>query len=216
MLGVLGDKALSTFAIVGDYDAALVDAMLGKPALASYAATVEQLDAAGVQLVLAFGSRAANALVPEFRSMALDRGKAVLGASGKWMVMAMRDKDAPITETILELGRVETLLLTEGLVELCQPAPPRGWPDAIAFLLFAGERKTGKCMLCGGDGIAAYTGEGLTWKLCERHAWQSSDWAVEHLPAMREHAYIAMTGAAIKKRERKAEKMQAELSRQRG
>lgn len=207
---------MSTFAIVGDYDAALVDAMIGKPALASYSATVEQLDAAGVQLVLAFGSRAAAALVPGFRNMAMDLSKPVLGVSGKWMVMAMVGAGGDMANQLADLGKAETLLLTDGLVELCQPAPPRGWPDAIAFLAFAGERKTGKCMLCGGDGIAAYNGEGLAWKLCVRHAWQSSDWAAEHLPAMREHAEIAATEAAAKKFERKAEKMQAELSRQRG
>jgi hypothetical protein len=202
---------LSAYAIIGESDIALAEVMLGKAQCSAYTMSVAELDASGVTLVLAFGDRAARLLVPGFRSMVMDRGKPVLGASGKWAVMALFGAGGHLAETLADLDKAEALMF-DGVVELMQPAPPRGWPDAIAFLRFEGERKTGKCMLCAkGSKVGAYSGEGLAWKLCEQHAWQSADWAATHLDAMREHADIATADAVAAKFERTAIRMQAEL-----
>lgn len=201
------------FAVVGEADMVLVEALLGRPVLNAYTATVQELDAADVTLVLAFGSRAAGALVPNFGLMAMDHGRPLLGWSGRWMVMAMRAAGEDMAETIADLGKAETLLMTDGLVELVQPGPPQSdeWPPAVAFLVFDGERKTGKCILCGSGGIASYTGEGLTWKLCKVHAVSSAWWAESNLPAMHEHREIAVAASAAAKLDRTVARKQAEL-----
>lgn len=207
---------MTAFAIVGDFDAPLVEAMLGAPKLARYTATIAELDEAGVELVLAFGNRAATALVTGFRSMDIDRGKPVLGASGKWMVMALPAAGGPVADVLADLSRVETLLMCEGLADLCQPAPPRPeWVDAIGFLAFSKVLKTGKCLFCGANGnVGAYTGNGLTWKLCSLHAWRAADWAgTQGATALAEHAEVARDEALAAKQERIALRMAEEYGK---
>lgn len=189
-----------SFAVVGPCDMELVRSLVGEPSEVTEA-----------NFVLVFGVRAAHDLVPGFRAMAMDHGKAVLGKSGNDVVMPLYNDPAHYGETAVDLVAAEVLIHTDGLVELMQPAPPMAWPESIAFLVHDGERKTGKCVLCGKSGISAYTGNGLKWLLCMPHAVRVADWAVDHLPAMLEHAAIAREDAAGAKLERTAARMQTQL-----
>lgn len=126
--------------------------------------------------------------------------------------MSLRNTPTDIGAAITELisGGITADEL-EGVVALIQPAPPTTWPTAIAFITFDGERKTGKCLLCGKSGIASYTGEGLTWKLCMTHAEIMARWAKTNLPAMREHADLAAADLAAARLERTAVRMERDL-----
>lgn len=190
-----------SFAVVGPADLALVRDLVGEPAEIG----------ADTIMVLAFGSRAARELVPDFRAMELDHGRAALSANGKWTVMALYCDYEHYGQTAIDLMAAKDLLDVDGLVALMQPAPPMAWPESIAFLVYDGERKTGKCVLCGKSGISAYTGNGLKWLLCMPHAVRVADWAVDHLPAMLEHAAIAREDAVGAKLERTAARMQTQL-----
>lgn len=183
---------------------------------------IAELDAVQPRLVLAFGRRAALALVPGFTTMPADHGKPTLGATGRYMVMALwhpaaylRGNVEALGAIVSDLGKVDALLMP-ALVDLVQPAPavvatPAEWPAAIAFLAFDGERKTGKCLLCGKGGVASYNGEGLVWKLCKTHAVSSAHWAGSNLPAMREHRDIAVADSAAARLDRTVVRAQAKL-----
>lgn len=182
-------------------------------------ALVNELKVVQPRLVLAFGRRAAVALVPGFNTMPADHGKPVLGTTGKYVVMALwhpaaylRGNAEALGAIAADLAKVPTLLM-DGLVELMQPAPVLvvEWPLAIAFLAFDGERKSGKCTYCGGAGIAAYNGEGLAWKLCKPHAVRLAEWAVTNMAAMLEHRDVAVAQATTARQERTATRMEAQL-----
>jgi uracil-DNA glycosylase family 4 len=178
-----------------------------------------ELEKVQPRLVLAFGTRAASVLVPGFRSITDDHGKPVLGPGGKYVSMALwhpaaylRGNSLVLGMIAMDLAKVEALL-TDGLVELMRPPAPKvsEWIGSIGFLRFDGTRKTGKCILCGEKEIAAYVGEGLTWKLCRVHAKRSAEWAEQNLPALSEHRGLAVLASAEARLERVAAKMQAEL-----
>ena len=176
------------------------------------------------QLVLAFGRRAAMATVPDFGTMHADHGKPTLNVAGKFIAMALwhpaaylRGNNEALGAIATDLAKVETLLMADGLAEIMsggQPVlepKPLEWVERIGFLKFDGERKTAKCLLCSSKEAAAYSGEGLTWKLCRKHAAEAAVWAESNVEALFEHREVEMRAAADAKRERVAKKMQGEF-----
>lgn len=180
---------------------------------------LEELASVRPKLVLAFGRRAAMALVPQFSTMSDDHGKPGLGPGGKFLSMALwhpaaylRGNSQALGAIATDLAKIDTLL-TDGLVELLQPLPepePK-WPDRIGFLLNDGPRKSARCMYCSNKDVAAYIGEELKWRLCRVHAERASKWAEDNMEALYEHRAIAMQTALVRSRDRIEEKMTKEL-----
>lgn len=172
-----------------------------------------EVEAGEPRVVLAFGPRAAAIFCPTFSSMSADHGKPGLGPNGRYVSMALWQPFAnPEVMGMIatDLLKVDALL-TDGLVELIQPAPPPTWPTAIGFLLHGGVKKSYKCRACGALPAAIYAGEGLSWKLCMRHAIAWGEWALTHMDALREHRADAVAASAAARAERTAVRMQAEL-----
>lgn len=90
--------------------------------------------------------------------------------------------------------------------------PPPEWPPTIAFLVLKGARKSAKCLLCSAKDVSAYEGEGLSWKLCKKHAWAAAVWAPTQTAAMAQHAANAAAASAAARAERTAARMRRELT----
>ena len=156
------------------------------------------------KLVLCFGRRACQALVPAFQGVQNDHGKARLGAGfivlPLWHPSAfLRGNRRVLDDLTVDLAQVPDLL-ENGLApediqreeETWGPAQeaPVPWPEAVGFLVRTTE-KTGKCILCGGNLVCGrYEGRGVKWLLCKTHAVISAEWAKQNAPALEDHSKL--------------------------
>jgi uracil-DNA glycosylase family 4 len=161
------------------------------------------------KVVLAFGKRVCQALVPGFRSITRDQGQPVWGYGETYIVMPLwhpaaylRGNTNVITDLAVAISQVP-ILLKEGLPKPIRHGPSlpwkttdeflEVWPENISFLSQVHNKESvwerpAKCSLCGKKlTCRKYEGEGLKWTLCQKHAILTEQWAKTNEPAMREH-----------------------------
>jgi DNA polymerase len=184
------------------------------------------------KVVLAFGRRACEALVPSFRSISRENGKARWGYNEDYIVVPLwhpaaflRGNKDVITDLAVAISSVP-ILLSDGLPKPLRHGPPLPWktsddflgvwPELISFLLPARDKKSGepwerkaKCTLCGQKlTCRKYVGEGVKWILCQKHAIITEEWARTNEEAMKQHSDIATPSEKLAKIRRAVERME--------
>jgi DNA polymerase len=187
----------------------------------------DELKQVAPKVVMAFGRRAAAALVPGFTSISRAQGKASWGYGEKYIVLPLwhpayylRGNKNALTDLVVGISQVP-LLLEEGLPKPLKHGPALpwkttdealyAWPEVISFLRLETTKKL-KCVICGSrEECGRYEGEGLKWILCMKHAILTAQWAKTNEPALREHQRLDAVMDQSNKIERAADRMETRM-----
>jgi uracil-DNA glycosylase family 4 len=175
-----------------------------------------------LKVVVAIGVRACQALVPGFTTMTECHGRAVVGYDGLYVVLPvfhpaayLRGNRDVLGYLLEDLGKIEGLVagFDEIMAVSADASEVLGdFPETIAFLRREAAPKTAKCKFCRASGdLRRYSGGGLKWPLCSKHAIATYVWARTNLPALHEHASQDAAASDAARLERTAARMQQQL-----
>ena len=186
-----------------------------------------EMEKVGPKVVLAFGRRAASALVPSFRSITAAQGTPVWGYGEQYIVVPLwhpayilRGNHDALADLVIGISQVP-VLLKEGLPKPLKHGPSlpwntsdealEAWPSSISFLEL-GRRSKLKCSLCGQKAeCGRYEGEGLKWIVCLKHAIITAQWAKDNEEAMKEHARLERVMNQSNKMQRSADRIETKI-----
>jgi DNA polymerase len=173
------------------------------------------------KIVLAFGRRASQVLVPGFTTMTGDAGKAVWNRDMNCIVMALwhpaamlRGNTKVLPSLVSSLSEVPAMLEDYGAIKAVAISDQPQFPEAISFLKMVKLRDKTTCILCGKKTkVGYYEGDGLKWRLCMPHAITTERWARDNEESLRDHARIEFLKSREDKVYRAAERMQKNFTK---